>query len=155
MNILKFYSPSCPDCKIISTYLDELSQELNITVSSINVEKSPGTGLAHLYQVKTTPTLIVIKEDLINHYIIGVSSKQQLKNTIVIIMEEDTAKDMVDWRNEMKRCSPVEMRKNLTVVNQFEKYGIDFVAVPVRNQVHKNELNQQVNDVLEEMGKGA
>ena len=55
----------------------------------------------------------------------------------------------------MERCSPVEMRKNLTVVEQFKKYGIDFVAVPVRDQDHKNELIQQGNDVLEEMGKDA
>jgi len=50
----------------------------------------------------------------------------------------------------MNRCSPVEMRKNLEVVNQFKKYGIDFVAVPVKNQDHKAELISHGNKVLEE-----
>lgn len=55
----------------------------------------------------------------------------------------------------MDRCSPVEMRKNLVVVEQFKKYGIDFVAVPVRSQDHKNELIALCNEVLEESAKDA
>ena len=51
----------------------------------------------------------------------------------------------------MNRCSPAEMRKNLQVVEQFKKYGIDFVAVPVRDEDHKNELIALGNEVLEEM----
>ena len=49
----------------------------------------------------------------------------------------------------MERCSPVEMRKNLKVVEQFKKYGIDFVAVPVRDQDHKNLLIHMGNEALE------
>ena len=40
----------------------------------------------------------------------------------------------------MNQCSPVEMRKNLEVVEQFKKVGIDFVAVPVLNEGHKERL---------------
>lgn len=50
----------------------------------------------------------------------------------------------------MDRCSPVEMRKNLEVVEQFKRHGIDFVAVPVRDQQHKNELMAQGQQVLED-----
>ena len=53
----------------------------------------------------------------------------------------------------MERCSPVEMRKNLQVVEQFKKYGIDFAVVPVRDGDHKNELIAQGNEVLEELAK--
>jgi hypothetical protein len=55
---------------------------------------------------------------------------------------------------EMVRCSPVDMRKNLEVVEQFKRYGIDFVAVPVRNGDHKNELIELGGEVLEELAKG-
>lgn len=51
----------------------------------------------------------------------------------------------------MYRCSPVEMRKNLELVEQFKKNAIDFVAVPVRNQDHKNELIKLRYEVLEEL----
>lgn len=55
----------------------------------------------------------------------------------------------------MNRCNPEEMRKNLQVVEQFRKYGIDFIAVPVRNSDHKNELLAIGNEVLEEFATQA
>lgn len=51
----------------------------------------------------------------------------------------------------MERCSPVEMRKNLEVVEQFRKAGIDFVSIPVRNDDHKKELLIQCDKVFEDM----
>lgn len=51
----------------------------------------------------------------------------------------------------MKRCDPVEMRKNLLVVDQFKRHGIDFVVIPVRDADHKNELIAQGAEVLEEI----
>lgn len=51
----------------------------------------------------------------------------------------------------MKRCSPVKMRQNLLVVDQFKKAGIDFVAVPVKDADHKNEMIAYGNEVLEEI----
>lgn len=51
----------------------------------------------------------------------------------------------------MQQCDPVEMRKNLEVVEQFRKIGIDFVAIPVKNGDHKNEMIQYGNEIFEEM----
>jgi TRAP-type C4-dicarboxylate transport system substrate-binding protein len=50
----------------------------------------------------------------------------------------------------MDRCSPVEMRKNLEVVEQFKKAGVDFVAMPARDQEHKKELIEQAYKILDE-----
>lgn len=51
----------------------------------------------------------------------------------------------------MNKCSPVEMRKNLKVVDEFKRYGIDFVAVAVKSPEHKKELVAQGAAVLEEL----
>lgn len=51
----------------------------------------------------------------------------------------------------MEKCSPVEMRKNLEIVESFKKIGMDFVAIPARDEDHKNELITQCNAVLEDM----
>ncbi len=51
----------------------------------------------------------------------------------------------------MERCNPVEMRKNLEAVEIFKKYGIDFVAVPVRSLTHKYELVTLTNKILKEL----
>lgn len=53
----------------------------------------------------------------------------------------------------MNRCDPVEMRKNLEVVETFKKYGIDFVAVPVMDGDHKNKLIAEGNEAFEAISK--
>lgn len=40
----------------------------------------------------------------------------------------------------IERCSPAEMRKNLEMVHQFERIGLDFVPIPVKSAEHKQEL---------------
>lgn len=55
----------------------------------------------------------------------------------------------------MERCSPVEMRKTLVVVEEFKKHGIGFIAIPYQNEGHKNELMQQSRDSLQKMAYNA
>jgi len=55
----------------------------------------------------------------------------------------------------MNKCNPVEMRKNLAAVEQFRLHGIDFVAIPVKDDLHKMELIVQGQSVFDELLKGA
>ena len=55
----------------------------------------------------------------------------------------------------MERCSPVEMRKNLELVAEFTKVGIDFVAIPVKSKGHKKQLIQLLDETLEEISEKA
>ena len=48
----------------------------------------------------------------------------------------------------MEKCSPVEMRKNLLIVDELRKAGIDFVAVPVINEAQKDHLLNQAHQNL-------
>ena len=49
----------------------------------------------------------------------------------------------------MNKCSPVEMRKNLDVVEQFKQAGIDFVPMPVTDESHKAKLIMQGEAILD------
>ncbi len=51
----------------------------------------------------------------------------------------------------MNQCSPVEMRKNLEVVEQLRKHGIDFVVIPAKDDEHKKQLIAQGQKVFEEL----
>lgn len=51
----------------------------------------------------------------------------------------------------MDKCSPVEMRKNLMIVDHLKRCGMDFVAIPARDQSHKGELIAQHLAMLEEL----
>ena len=53
----------------------------------------------------------------------------------------------------MERCKPVEMRKNLEIVDTFKRNGIDFVAIPAMNNAHKNKLIEQGRKVFDDMVK--
>lgn len=51
----------------------------------------------------------------------------------------------------MNKCSPVVMRRNLMVVEEFKKHGIDFVAIAVKDELHKQELITYGNDILHDL----
>ena len=55
----------------------------------------------------------------------------------------------------MEKCSPVEMRKNLAVVEQLSTVGIDFVVMPVKDPLHKQQLIAQAQAILAEMTREA
>ncbi len=52
------------------------------------------------------------------------------------------------------KCHPVEMRKNLLLVNTFKEVGLDFVAIPVLNDEHKAELLKLVQENLTKLEQG-
>ena len=49
----------------------------------------------------------------------------------------------------MKRCSPVETRKNLEVAKNFASIGLDFVCVPVTMSNSKEQLTKIMCDAME------
>jgi hypothetical protein len=51
----------------------------------------------------------------------------------------------------MQKCDPVNMRKNLAIVELFSKSGIDFVAIPIKNPSHKKEMLLFMEQCLEEI----
>ena len=55
----------------------------------------------------------------------------------------------------MNKWSPVDMRNNLKAVEALKSSGIDFVAVPAKNEQHKNSLLAMANVVISEMLKEA
>lgn len=54
---------------------------------------------------------------------------------------------------KQKKCSPVEMRKNLEAVEIYKQYGIDFVAIPVGGKLTKKELISLAMNQLENLEK--
>lgn len=53
----------------------------------------------------------------------------------------------------MDKCSPIQMRKNLASVEAFKEVGIDFVAIPVKDEAHRMELICQGQAVFDELVK--
>ena len=51
----------------------------------------------------------------------------------------------------MERCSQIEMRKNLLVVQKYSDLGLDFVVIPAKSPEHKLKLTREANSALEEI----
>ncbi len=53
--------------------------------------------------------------------------------------------------SKIERCDVVEMRKNLGIVEQFKKVGIDFVAIPVFDKEEKEKYVKILKKKLESL----
>ena len=48
----------------------------------------------------------------------------------------------------MKRCDSVQMRKNLELVDEMARAGMDFFPVPVVSEEHRKQLASQAHDIM-------
>lgn len=55
----------------------------------------------------------------------------------------------------MNKCSPVNMRKALKMVEAFREAGIEFVPVPVKGPIHKKVLLGQCLTALDDLERQA
>lgn len=81
MNVLYFSAPWCGPCKMFKPIVQEVSRELNINISDINVDYD--AAFTQKYSVTSVPTILVV--DHLGNTIFrnsGVMSKQQLINTL-------------------------------------------------------------------------
>lgn len=58
MKILKFYTPTCMSCRVLSKSLDKLED-----VEIVPIDATEELGKVDEYNVCTTPTLIFLNED--------------------------------------------------------------------------------------------
>lgn len=55
----------------------------------------------------------------------------------------------------MSECKPVQMRKNLEMVQDLKNNRVDFMPIPVKDEHHRQFLAQYAANILEDMAKDA
>ena len=80
--LVDFWAEWCGPCKMIGPILEELSQELNekITIFKIDVDNNSQTAIK--YSIRSIPTLMIIKEGIVQAQHIGAASKSQIQEFI-------------------------------------------------------------------------
>lgn len=87
--VIDFYADWCAPCKMISPIFEELSNEVNATFIKVNVDNCT---FQTKYNIRGIPTIIIVadfEQDPV-HTIVGVKTKQIMKEQITIAVEKIT-----------------------------------------------------------------
>lgn len=80
--LIDFWAEWCNPCRMIAPILEEISVEFNdrIKVAKLNIDNNP--IITNKYNIKSIPTLLLIKNNRVLSTKVGLISKQQLKDFI-------------------------------------------------------------------------
>ena len=82
INILKFESDSCPQCKALSITLERISKENKIDIKNIDIEEDNSQDLIRKYNIRSIPTLIFLNEDQEYNRLVGNQSYATINKII-------------------------------------------------------------------------
>lgn len=79
--LVDFYTTSCVPCKVMHPILEEISKEYsNITVARVDVTRNP--DMSQMFGVMSVPTVILMKDNKVQHTVRGLQNKASLKSMI-------------------------------------------------------------------------
>lgn len=90
LEVIDFYAEWCGPCKAMGPVIEALALEYNVDGSDIeirkaNVDKEP--ELSQKYSVRSIPTLIFLKDGEQTDKMVGLQTKDSIKNKINEVLE--------------------------------------------------------------------
>ena len=84
--LLDLWAPWCGPCRMVAPTLEELAKEMagRVRVAKLNVDENPNT--ASRFQVRSIPTLLVLKGGKEMERIVGVQPKAEIERRLQRVM---------------------------------------------------------------------
>ena len=76
--ILKFYSPTCGPCKVMSNNLKEVTDATGIEVQEIDITDEAIQSILDEYKVRMVPTVVIVNSEGKTQEFKGVVSAQKI-----------------------------------------------------------------------------
>tara|TARA_B100000686_G_C16601427_1_gene868865 strand:+ start:720 stop:1040 length:321 start_codon:yes stop_codon:yes gene_type:complete len=80
--LIDFWAEWCGPCKMIGPILEEISEELDDKIKIVKIDVDNNNQTAMKYSIRSIPTLMVIKDGIVQGQHIGAASKAQIQEFI-------------------------------------------------------------------------
>ena len=77
--LVDFWAEWCGPCHAVAPVLEQLAQE-GVTVMKVNIDENP--GLAARYEIRSIPTILVVKDGAVVDQVIGAVPKAVFQKVI-------------------------------------------------------------------------
>ena len=80
--LIDFWADWCGPCKMLSPIVDEIAEEIDDSVKVCKINVDDERELATEFQIRSIPTLAVIKDGKVVNLSVGVKSKPEILNML-------------------------------------------------------------------------
>jgi len=80
VTLVDFYADWCGPCKMLAPVLEELAQEVDVTILKVNVDQNP--NIAQQYGIMSIPAIHLFKDGEVVTQKVGFQTKEMLKKFI-------------------------------------------------------------------------